>query len=59
VVVHGGRLYARTFTCDPYSAGAVIAHADTGRVLERLDGPYAFGELGDYIWRPSEDDCDD
>jgi hypothetical protein len=58
VLVHGGRLYARTFTCFPYSSGAVIADADTGAIIKRLDGPYAFGELGGFITQPNDDDCD-
>jgi hypothetical protein len=58
VVAHGNRLYARTFTCFPYSTGAVIADAGTGAILARPAGDRSFGVLGAYVSAPNSDDCD-
>jgi hypothetical protein len=59
-VASGGRLYALTLRCTLTGRvdGAIGVRARTGAVVARHNGPFALGELGGPVSRPTEDGCD-
>lgn len=59
-VALGGRLNGRTLRCTPQGPVHAVVAVDalTGEIIERRNGPFSIGSLGERISAPGEDGCD-